>query len=167
LIEELRLIAGIDVHAEKLLQLVLCGQSELLEILDGQQLAAMRQRVAVWQRLRPLNNTEATAYIVDRLRSAGLASPGGLFAPDAMAYVTEISNGTPRLINLICDTALTLAWEKRISQITPELVHAAGVNLNLNLQRPLAAAAPVSSTNGNGSQRRSLQVQAAAGMDNR
>jgi general secretion pathway protein A len=138
LIEELRLIAGIDAHDEKLLQLVLCGQTELHALLDLPQLSAMRQRISVWQRLQSLTAEEVDTYISGRLKAA-LCSKQNLFVGETLAAVIELSGGTPRLVNLICDTALTLAWEAKQNVITPEVVQNAGLLLKLHRTPPVAS----------------------------
>src|SRR5258708_37033028 len=78
LLEEIRLLSNTDTYQEKLLQIVLCGQPELLGLLRKPELRALRQRVASSCSLRPLNLPEVRAYITERLHSAGfrgMASP--------------------------------------------------------------------------------------------
>jgi general secretion pathway protein A len=130
LMEELRLIVGMDAHADKLLQLVLCGQPELLSLLDRAELAAMRQRIAVWQRLRPLKESEIANYLGDRLKAAGSRNTA-IFSHDVPGSLAALSGGVPRIVNLLCDTALGLAAQARANVVTPELISAAGLQLNL------------------------------------
>ena len=88
LIEELRLIAGIDAHDEKIIQMVLCGQPELHQLLDVSQLAAMKQRVSVWQTLKPLSLTETSAYISGRLKAA-YCTKWDMFPNESISEVFE------------------------------------------------------------------------------
>jgi general secretion pathway protein A len=131
LIEELRLIVGIDAHADKLLQLVLCGQPELLALLAQPDSVAMRQRIAVWERLRPLREGEIAAYLADRLKAAGYSN-AAIFSRDVPASLAGLSGGVPRLVNLLCDTALGLAAQARANLVTPEFIEGAGRALNLH-----------------------------------
>src|SRR5258708_13108575 len=78
LLEEIRLLSNADTYQEKLLQIVLCGQPELLGLLRKPELRALRQRVASSCSLRPLSLPEVRAYIAERTPSAGFrgtASP--------------------------------------------------------------------------------------------
>ena len=72
LLEEIRLLGNADTHQEKLLQIVLSGQPELLSVMNRSELSALRQRIAGRALLRPLNQKETRVYVDERLRIAGL-----------------------------------------------------------------------------------------------
>src|SRR5215813_10555761 len=100
-LEELRLLSNLETAREKILQIVLAGQPELDGILANPGLRQLRQRVTLRIRLRPLSSAEVALYVRTRLEHAGAASRD-LFSPDALARVAELSQGIPRLVNVLC-----------------------------------------------------------------
>src|SRR5207248_4756312 len=79
LLEEIRLLSNADTYQEKLLQIVLCGQPELLGMLHKPELRALRQRVASSCLLGPMNLSEVRVYVAGRLRSARLSGDYSIF----------------------------------------------------------------------------------------
>jgi type II secretory pathway predicted ATPase ExeA len=124
LLEEIRLLGNADTYREKLLQVVLSAQPELYAVLHRRELQALRQRIAAWCQLRPLNLPETRAYIAERLHVAGLQGPSP-FQTSAVEEIFRHSEGVPRLINLICDQCLILGASARQSQVGPQLVEEA------------------------------------------
>src|SRR5882762_3413856 len=108
LLEEIRLLSNADIYQEKLLQIVLCGQPELLGILRRPELRALRQRVASSCSLRPLSFSEVRSYISERLRSAGFRGTIFPFPTQVIEEIQHLTEGVPRLINLLCDACLTI-----------------------------------------------------------
>ncbi|HYL92219.1 MAG TPA: AAA family ATPase [Alphaproteobacteria bacterium] len=138
LLEEIRLLSNADTYREKLLQIVLVGQSELLPLLQRPELAALRQRIASRCQLRSLSLPETRAYIAERLLCAGLAKSGP-FTARALAEIFRFSAGVPRLINLICDNALCMAFESHRATVEPDIVLAVSDSLGLQpLEIPAA-----------------------------
>jgi general secretion pathway protein A len=125
LLEEVRLLGNTDTYQEKLLQIVLCGQPELLAVLQRPELQALQQRIANTCLLRPLALPETRAYIAERLHAAGL-NGNPPFTSAAVETIHKLSGGTPRLINLLSDACLTLGFETKQRQIDPLLVEQAG-----------------------------------------
>jgi general secretion pathway protein A len=125
LLEEVRLLGNTDTYQEKLLQIVLCGQPELLAVLQRPELQALQQRIANTCLLRPLALPETRAYIAERLHAAGL-NGNAPFTSAAVETIHRLSGGTPRLINLLSDACLTLGFETKQRQIDPLLVEQAG-----------------------------------------
>ncbi len=109
LLEEIRLLSNLDTMEGKLLQIVLCGQPELHASLSRPELLALKQRIAVTAQLRPLSEAETKTYMEDRMRTAGLATASP-FSLDAVQQIHRTSGGIPRLINLISDHSLLLAF---------------------------------------------------------
>jgi general secretion pathway protein A len=107
LLEEIRLLSNADTYQEKLLQIVLCGQPELLGLLRKPELRALRQRVASSCVLRPLSFAEVRAYIAERLHSAGFRGTASPFPTTVLEEIFRLTEGVPRLINLLCDACLT------------------------------------------------------------
>lgn len=125
LLEEIRLLGNTDTYQEKLIQIVLCGQPELFTVLHRPELRALQQRIAGSCQLRPLSLPETRAYIAERLHAAGLRGPAP-FTTTAVERIHAISDGVPRLINLLCDGCLSLGFEMKRKQIDTSIVEQAG-----------------------------------------
>lgn len=108
-LEEIRMLSGIETHKEKVLRIILAGQPELREILDSPNLKQLDQRIRLRFHLGPLNRREMCEYILHRLKVGGGAD-NDVFAHDAFAPIYRYTGGVPRLINLLCDTALQCAF---------------------------------------------------------
>jgi general secretion pathway protein A len=127
-LEQIRILSTLETATRKLLQIVLVGQPELEEKLAKAELRQLDQRIGIRCYLRPLSRKETFRYIEHRLRIAGL--PGALpFARGALMRIYAYSRGTPRVINLVCDRALTAAFSARAREVSPGLVKAAIRNL--------------------------------------
>jgi type II secretory pathway predicted ATPase ExeA/cell division septation protein DedD len=108
-LETLRLLSNLETDKEKLLQLVLAGQQELLDILSKPELRQLQQRIAIRCRLDLLQKSETQGYISHRLFVAG--DKGNIrFSPAGINKIYKASSGIPRLINKICDYALTSGY---------------------------------------------------------
>lgn len=120
-LEELRMLSNVNVGREQLLQLVLLGQPELLELLRRPNLYQFAQRVVADYFIGPLTLEETRAYIRHRVSVAGGTPP--LFTDAACDAVYEYSKkGIPRLINLLCDTALVYGYAAQEKRITEEII---------------------------------------------
>ncbi|MHB1608301.1 MAG: ExeA family protein [Acidiferrobacter sp.] len=109
-LEEIRMMSGLETEKQKLLHVILVGQPELNETLDAPGLEQLTQRVRLRFHIAALTEAEAADYVYHRLRVAGSANPEALFARDAIPTIYEYTGGIPRLINTLCDTALTCAF---------------------------------------------------------
>lgn len=108
-LEDMRLLSNLETDKQKLFQILLVGQPELLAQLSRPELRQLKQRVALTCRLEALARTEVEGYISRRLFVAG--DKGHIrFKSDAIRRIFSISKGTPRLINRICDYALTAGY---------------------------------------------------------
>ncbi len=107
-LEQVRLLTNLETARDKLLQIILIGQTELGALLERQELRQLAQRVTARYHLRPFSQDETRAYIVHRLGVAGRTRM--LFSPWALREVHRLSRGVPRLINVICDRALLGAY---------------------------------------------------------
>jgi general secretion pathway protein A len=108
-LEGLRLLTNLETSKEKTLQIVLSGQPELEEKLRDPSLRQLRQRIGTRARLEPLRQSEIGAYVATRLRGAGGKEPG-VFSSTALRLVWMASAGIPRLVNVVCDNALLIAF---------------------------------------------------------
>jgi general secretion pathway protein A len=129
LIEEVRLLLNLDNYPVNVLQVILCGQPELLPLLMSPPLAALKQRIAVVSRLRPLTLVESRAYIAERLHVAGWHGEGPFSTP-ALGEIYRVSNGVPRLINLLCDRAMSIGFCRQMKKIGADFVMEAASELS-------------------------------------
>ena len=120
-LEEIRLISNIETEKEPLWQIILVGQPELRKKLRHPSLKQFAQRVTVYCHLEPLNKEETFEYIRHRLRVAG-ARNLDIFTKDAMEAIYQHSKGIPRLINILCDTALVYGFADGLSSIDKNVI---------------------------------------------
>jgi len=140
-LENLRLLSNLETASEKLLQIVLVGQTELDAKLNQPQLRQIKQRVAFQCRLDRLKDREIGPFIDYRLRVAGYEKEK-LFSQEAVAAVAAYSRGIPRLINIICDNALLIAYATSARQISAEVIKEVATDLRLLPPQPEAASEP-------------------------
>ncbi len=107
-LEQLRLLTNLETNREKLLKVVLIGQPELQQLLRRNELRQLAQRVTARYHLLPLSQQEVTQYIEHRWSVAGGMT--SCFTNSAVAELFYISGGIPRVINLLCDRALSLGY---------------------------------------------------------
>ena len=117
-LEQIRVLSNLETEHEKLLQIVLVGQPELLEKISHPSLAQLDQRVSLRCMLSDLNREETEQYIYHRLNTAGAQGRIRL-SRGALRRIHKESRGVPRLINLICDRTLLAAYVDRVWAIKP------------------------------------------------
>src|SRR5256885_981848 len=127
-LEEMRMHAGLETRKEKILHVIRVGQPQLNEILDHPELEQLSQRVKLRYHIPPLSAQEVTQYILFRLRTAG-AADRPLFLLETFPVIYKYAGGTPRLINTLCDAALTCAYADNLPKITGKVVEAAASEL--------------------------------------
>ncbi len=108
-LEEVRMLSGIETTKEKALRIILAGQPELNEKLNSPELVQLAQRVRLRFHLSVLSRTDTTSYIDHRLEVAG-SQGRRIFAEDTYPVIFKYTGGTPRLINTLCDTSLMAAF---------------------------------------------------------
>jgi general secretion pathway protein A len=114
-LEQVRLLSNLETSDEKLLQLVLVGQPELIENLSQYRLRQIRQRIFVKHKLLPMQEDEVREYIHIRLQDVG--KEGSLINDDCYRIIYEFSGGVPRLINMLCDRALLMGYVREKSRL--------------------------------------------------
>ncbi len=119
-LEQLRMLSNVNADHYQLLQLVLVGQPELLEVLRRPELVQFAQRIGADYHLGPLDLHETGAYIVHRLRIAGGSTD--TFAPETYEPIWRATRGVPRLINLISDMALVYGYAEQRKPIDAGLI---------------------------------------------
>ncbi len=128
-LEEIRLISGIETHKEKVLRIILAGQPELRETLDSPSLKQLVQRVRLRFHLGPLDRHEMNEYIALRLEVAGCPRQD-LFTEDTYDILHRYTGGVPRLINTLCDSALLCAFADEKHTVDIDAVMAAIAELD-------------------------------------
>jgi general secretion pathway protein A len=119
-LEELRMLSNINADKDQYLQIILIGQPQLKDLLRSPQLQQFAQRVSSDFHLKPLNPSEVSDYISYRLKTAGSEAP--LFSHEACQSIAHASQGIPRTINILCDTALIYGFAVSAESITAEIV---------------------------------------------
>ncbi|MBT8439123.1 MAG: AAA family ATPase, partial [Gammaproteobacteria bacterium] len=119
-LEELRMLSNINSEKDLVLQVILAGQPDLKDTLRKPELKQFAQRISVDFHLGALNPVETCHYIQHRLVTAGATDD--IFTPEACRLIAEYSGGVPRLINLLCDTAMVYGFADQAKTIDAELV---------------------------------------------
>ena len=133
-LESLRLLSNLETSTEKLLQIVIVGQPELETKLDRYELRQLKQRIAIQCRLERLDDEEVGPFIHYRLSAVGYKRQQ-LFVPDAIQEIAYYSKGFPRLINILCDNALLVAYATSQKRITTDIVREVAEDLRLEGHR--------------------------------
>lgn len=127
-LEEIRLLSGIETKKEKVLRIILAGQPELGDTLDSNRLEQLSQRVRLRFHLGRLSRAETKEYILHRLNIAG-AEDREIFTPEALRLVFLYSGGVPRLINILCDTSLLCAFADENTLVDENVIRSAVTEL--------------------------------------
>jgi general secretion pathway protein A len=127
-LEEVRLLSGVETTKDKVLRIIFCGQPELNEKLDAPELVQLAQRIRLRFHLGALSLEEMRAYIQHRLEVAGSADRE-IFAEDTFAEIFRYTGGVPRLVNTLCDTAMITAYSKDHDHIGLDDIHGASEEL--------------------------------------
>lgn len=130
-LEQLRLLTNLETNTQKLLRIVLIGQTELKDILNKPELTQLKQRVTSRYHLEPLKIDDVKTYIQHRISIAG-GGRGQLFSDRAITYIGRITHGVPRLINLLCDRSLLGAYALNSDQADLKIVKKAGKEVFFN-----------------------------------
>lgn len=120
-LEELRLLSCIDTSDRRIVSIVLTGQPSLDDLLDAPGLTQLRQRARLRQRLDAMTEAETLDYIKHRLEIAG-GDCSAIFEPETLPEIHRLTFGIPRLINTLCDTALTACMVEDRQRVDLEVV---------------------------------------------
>jgi general secretion pathway protein A len=119
-LEQLRVLSNLNTGREMLLQTILIGQPELRETLRLQSLRQFAQRIAIEHHIEALRDDESRGYVRHRLGVAG--GDPELFTSAALDLIHESTAGVPRLINIVCDTALVYGFSEQRPSIGADIV---------------------------------------------
>ena len=123
-LEEVRMLSGVETTKEKVLRIILAGQPELNDKLNSPELVQLTQRVRLRFHLTALTKAETSAYIDHRLEVAG-SQGRRIFAEDTYATIYKYTGGVPRLVNTLCDTCLMASFGKDKDTVSMEELDAA------------------------------------------
>jgi general secretion pathway protein A len=126
-LEQLRLLTNLETNQRKLLQIIILGQPELLEILSRENMRQLAQRITARFHLNPLSRAELKAYISHRLAVAG--SNIQLFDEKTVKRLYQLSGGVPRIINIICDRALLGAYVQNKPRVDVQTLNNAAIEV--------------------------------------
>ena len=129
-LEEIRMLSNLETPQSKLLQIMLVGQPELGEKLARPQLRQLRQRVELRHAIQPLHAQETAAYLRERQLVAGHPR-GDVFTVAAERTVYRFSRGIPRVINVLCDNALIVAFSRQSERVSAQMIEDAARDLGL------------------------------------
>ncbi len=118
-LENLRILSNVNTK-ETLLQMILVGQPEFLDMLRRPDLRQLKQRITVYYKIDPLSELETRAYIAHRLGTAG--GRPDTFDVEAIATIWEASGGIARNINTLCDLALVYGFFAKKQTIDASVV---------------------------------------------
>lgn len=115
-LEEIRLLSGLEPDKEKILNVILVGQPELNDTLSRPDMEQLVQRIRLRFHVGALDQEESWKYIMHRLKIAG-AEEGDIFDRDVLPLIYEYTGGIPRKINILCDTALICAFADSVKRV--------------------------------------------------
>jgi general secretion pathway protein A len=130
MLEEIRLLSNLETPTSKLIQIMLVGQPELQALISQPELRQLRQRIALRHHLRPFDEREVVEYVEGRLAKAGYTGRG-LFKKKALRELYRVTEGTPRLINIVCDGALLLGYARQETQFGADVIREVAHDLGL------------------------------------
>ncbi|WP_455221742.1 AAA family ATPase [Kaarinaea lacus] len=119
-LEQLRLLTNLETNQRKLLQIIMIGQPELLELLARPELRQLEQRITARYHLLPLSQKDTIDYVKHRLEVAGLREP--VFSYVLLKKIYKYTKGIPRKINLLCDRAMLGAYVQNQRQIDKHIL---------------------------------------------
>ena len=122
-LEHLRMLSNINADQHQILQLILVGQPQLRDLLQAPQLHQFAQRISSDFHLKPLGERDVVNYISFRLQAVGAPPPPRvIFSLEACAKIAAASGGIPRMINILCDTALVYGFARGEKTISAKLI---------------------------------------------
>ncbi len=128
-LEEIRLMSGVETRKEKVLRIILAGQPELRQTLESPKLKQLVQRMRLRFHVGPLDRRDMQQYIDHRIAVAG-RTPNDLFEEDCFDIIYRYTGGVPRLINTLCDTALLCVFADEKPSVSAEDIESAVAELS-------------------------------------
>ncbi|MCL6547158.1 MAG: AAA family ATPase [Bryobacteraceae bacterium] len=130
LLEEIRMLGNLENRTGKLLQVVLSGQPELDRKLEAPNLRQLRQRIVLRCELRPFDEEQTAAYIQTRMAKAGMEEQT-VFPPEVLSGIYRYTRGIPRVINILCDNLLLMAFALEQKEVNADMLREAAADMRL------------------------------------
>ena len=127
-LENLRMLSNLETSKDKLLQIVLTGQTEFEKTLDLHELRQLNQRIALRFTIVPFTKKESFDYIRHRLAKVGI-SDTRVFTKGALKRIVREAQGIPRNLNILCDNALITGFGYKIKPVNTKIVKEVIVDL--------------------------------------
>ncbi len=140
MLEEVRLLSNLETPTSKLLQIMLVGQPELNDLLARDELRQLRQRIVLRHHLTPFDQVELERYVDERLRLAGYTGKG-IFGRSARRELMAVTGGVPRLLNIVCDSALLAGYSREAQSLGGDVIREVARDLQLDGEAAPAATA--------------------------
>jgi len=121
-LEEVRMLSNLETEKEKLIQIILVGQPQLKAKLQHIRLEQFKQRIAVYYHIPSLSRDEIQDYIFHRIKLVSSNGYYDIFSPRAIDLIYEHSKGIPRVVNIICDSALLSGYVYDSKKITEKII---------------------------------------------
>ena len=121
-LENLRMLSNLETSTDKLIQIVLVGQSEFEERLQRHELRQLNQRIAIRSKILPFTQEESIDYIKHRLAKAGLDEKDRVFTKGAVKEIVKQAKGIPRILNILCDNALITGFGYKKKPVNTKIV---------------------------------------------
>jgi len=139
-LEQLRLLSNLESPQEKLFQIILAGQPELSNKLNRPELRQLKQRISIRREIESLSDREVRSYIEHRLKVAGYEGHHKLFSEEALDMICHYSKGIPRMINILCDNSLLIAYGLSKRKIDESIIRE--VLTDLKIEQPIEEKVP-------------------------
>jgi len=123
-LEELRLLSGLETTKEKVVRIILAGQPELSDKLDSPELVQLAQRIRLRFHLTPLSEADMQSYVLHRLEVAGSAGRK-IFQDECFEVLFRYTGGVPRLVNMLCETSMMSSFNEGRDFVTANDVRSA------------------------------------------
>jgi general secretion pathway protein A len=121
-LENLRMLSNLETSKDKLLQIVLIGQSEFEGILNRHELRQLKQRIAIRSTIVPFTEKESLGYVEHRLRKAS-ANGAPAFTKGALKAIAKEAKGIPRMLNVLCDNALITGFGYKVRPVNAKIAN--------------------------------------------
>ncbi len=128
-LERFRMLSNRETSQEKLLQVILVGQTEFEDKLNLPELRELKQRIASSCRIDTLKPDECLAYIQHRLMKAS-SFHNPVFTKSALKLIVKEARGVPRTINVVCDNALITAFGYQRNPVDHKIIKEVIADLN-------------------------------------
>ena len=123
-LEQIRLLSNFETTKDKILQIILVGQPELLDRLEMPELRQLKQRIGMICSIPPMTRAGTRNYIRTRLRMAG-AQDLGVFGEDALQRIADYAEGIPRVVSTVCDHCLLIGYADQTRRVDADVVEQA------------------------------------------